>query len=569
MKNKVFQQFKIKSIRTKILLGFSMVILLTVGFGTYNFISSQSINSHAKDMITHQIPLLIADETLGQNMADRIGSARGFVLTGKQEYIDQFNTSSDKSRKVEETALQISDSEDFKQLVARSVEWEQRVREEVFAVYESGNEAVAQDNLEGPLRIEAQEIMSGYRYLINNREKLIDRAGENLLKNNDSNMVVGITISGVVAVLGIAIAIMMSTIISKPIQTVTYRMGILAEGDLSQEPLVTKSGDEIGRLFTATNKMNENIKGLVSEIRTVSGTVSAQSEELTQAATEVKEGSSQVAITMQDLSSGAEVQADTASELSSSMQEFADKINDASKTGKEVYHSSQTVIRMTEKGSELMTSSIQQMATIHSIVEDATNKVKLLDKQSEEISKLVGVIQSIAEQTNLLALNAAIEAARAGEHGRGFSVVASEVRKLAEQVSFSVADITEIVGKIQSDSNLVAKSLQTGYQEVENGTEQIKTTGEMFEKINQALLEMTRGVQVISESLSTIENSSDEINKSIEDIAAVSEQSAAGIQQTAASVQQTSSSMEGVAGNAAQLNKLAENLNQQVGRFKM
>jgi methyl-accepting chemotaxis protein len=569
MKNKVFQPFKVKSIRTKILIGFSIVILLTVGFGAYNIISSQSINSHAKDMITHQIPLLIADETLGQNMAERIGYARGYVLTGKQEYIDQFNTFSEKSREVEETALQISDSEDFKQLVARSLEWEQRVKDEVFAVYESGNEGIAKDNLEGALRIEAQEIMSGYRYLINNREKLIDRAGENLLKNNDANMMVGITISGVVAVLGIAIAIIMSTIISKPIQTVTNRMSLLAEGDFSQEPLVTNSHDEIGRLFTATNKMNDNIKGLLSEIRTVSNTVSAQSEELTQAASEVKEGSSQVAITMQDLSSGADVQADTASNLTSSMQVFTGKINDASKNGEEVYDSSQTVIQMTEKGSELMTTSIQQMATIYTIVEDATNKVKLLDKQSEEISKLVGVIQSIAEQTNLLALNAAIEAARAGEHGKGFAVVADEVRKLAVQVSLSIADITEIVGTIQSDSNLVAKSLQTGYQEVENGTQQIKTTGMMFEKINQALLEMTKGVQVISENFRTIAGSSDEINKSIEDIAAVSEQSAAGIEQTAASVQQTSSSMEDVAGSAEQLAKLAENLNQQVGRFKI
>jgi len=195
--------------------------------------------------------------------------------------------------------------------------------------------------------------------------------------------------------------------------------------------------------------------------------------------------------------------------------------------------------------------------------------VKTLEKQSEEITKLVGVIKDIADQTNLLALNAAIEAARAGEHGKGFSVVANEVRRLAEQVSLSVEDITFIVRNIQSESTFMTDSLQSGYKEVEKGTNQIKSTGETFEKINQALLEMTKGVQFISGNLSMIEDNSDEINHSIEEIATVSEGAAAGIEQTAASVQQTSSSMEQVATSSDRLAKSAETLFKQVGRFKI
>ena len=569
MKNKFFHRYKLRSIKAKILVGFSIVILLTIAFGVYNFIASKSINSDAKNIINRQIPLLIADETLGHNMAERIGLARGYVITGKQEYIDQFNTYSEKSRAVEEKALKISDSEDFKLLVAKSVEWEQLVIDEVFVVYNSGNEELAKENLEGSVRIAANEIMSGYRYLINNREKMIEGAGNNLLVNNESNIIMGLTVSVIVAVIGIVIAIFMSTIISKPIQTLTNRMGLLAEGDLSHQPLETKSLDEIGRLFAATNQMSENIKGLLGEIRTVSESVSAQSEELKKSSSEVKEGSSQIATTMQALASDSEAQANTTSELASSMLIFSGKINEASHSGKEVYQSSQDVIELTEKGSKLMYSSIQQMATIHLIVEDAVKKVRILEKQSEEISILVGVIKDIADQTNLLALNAAIEAARAGIHGKGFAVVAAEVRKLAEQVSFSVADITRIVGSIQAESSLVTGSLQSGYVEVENGTNQIKTTGETFEKINQALLEMTKRVQLISMNLSTIEDNSDEINKSIDEIAAVSEGAAAGIEQTAASVQQTSSSMEQVAASSERLAESAETLHQQVARFKI
>ncbi|MBM7603918.1 methyl-accepting chemotaxis protein [Metabacillus crassostreae] len=569
MKSKLFKKMKLKSIRTKILLGFSIVILLTIAFGAYNFIASKSINSDAKNIINHQIPLLIADETLGQNMAERIGLARGYVLTGKQEYIDQFHTYSEKSRKVEESALKISESEDLKQLVASNLEWEKLVQDEVFAVYKSGNEELAKENLEGSVRLAANEIMNGYRYLINNREKMIEGAGNNLLVNNESNITMGLTVSVVVAVIGFVIALYMSSLISKPIQIVTKRMGLLAKGDLSQQPIMTKSSDEIGRLFEATNQMSENIRGLLGEISTVSESVSAQSEELTQSASEVTEGSSQVALTIQELSSDSETQANSTNELAASMKVFSNKVYEASKSGKEVYQSSQHVIELTERGSDLMFSSIQQMSAIHTIVEDAVEKVKTLEKQSEEISQLVGVIQSIADQTNLLALNAAIEAARAGDHGKGFAVVADEVRKLAAQVSFSVTDITSIVGSIQADSTLVTKSLQSGYVEVENGTNQIKATGETFEKINQALLDMAKGVELISGNLSTIENNSDEINKSIEEIAVVSETAAAGIEETAASVQQTSSSMEQVAASSERLAKSAESLQKQVAKFRI
>src|SRR5699024_4194813 len=132
---------------------------------------------------------------------------------------------------------------------------------------------------------------------------------------------------------------------------------------------------------------------------------------------------------------------------------------------------------------------------------DAVQKVQGLDAQSQEISKLVSVIQDSAEQTNLLALNAAIEAARAGEHGKGFAVVADEVRKLAEQVSVSVTDITTIVTSIQNESSMVTESLEGGYKEVEQGTTQIEATGEKFNGINTSITNMVKDIQSISDNL--------------------------------------------------------------------
>ena len=224
---------------------------------------------------------------------------------------------------------------------------------------------------------------------------------------------------------------------------------------------------------------------------------------------------------------------------------------------------------MTDEGRQLMESSNQQMMKIDEVVQEAVNKMDDLDNQTQEISKLVVVIKEIAEQTNLLALNAAIEAARAGEQGRGFAVVAEEVRKLAEQVSSSIADITRFVTNIQAESRNVSESLQTGYTEVEKGTLQIKTTGETFNSISSSVTEMVNHIHGISDHLSVIAAKGHEMTGSIEEIASTSQESAAGVEQTSAASQQISSSMEEVSGSSEQLATLAEELNGIVHQFKL
>ena len=377
-----------------------------------------------------------------------------------------------------------------------------------------------------------------------------------------------ITLS-IVITLSIFVSIIVTRRITKPIKKVMERMTSIAQGDLSQEPLSAKSEDEIGQLVRATNEMNHQMKGLLNQIHEVSETVSAQSEELTQSAMEVKTGSEQVASTMQELASGSETQADSASDLASGMNTFAEKVQEANENGYRIEENSKIVLNMTKDGSELMKMSIHQMDKIDTIVLDSVKKVQGLDKQSQEISNLVTVIKDVADQTNLLALNAAIEAARAGEHGKGFAVVADEVRKLAEQVSDSVTDITDIVSTIQKESDLVSESLQVGYKEVEQGKAQIESTGQTFEGINEAVSEMVNSITTIALNLAEIAANSQEMNGSVEEIASVSEESAAGIEQTAASVQQTSSIMEEVAASSEHLAKLAEQLNELVRQFKL
>ncbi|WP_096272551.1 methyl-accepting chemotaxis protein [Paucisalibacillus globulus] len=561
--------FKFKSIRSKILFGFSVSLVFVLILAGINFYSVNKMNNGTKEMIQLDLELLIADEKIVFGISQQISAVRGYLYSGKETFIEDFEKYGEDIRKNQEYIIELRDTEGNRALLDNMTELNSIVVNDVFNEMKRGNVDKANQTITevaGPM---STEILTEYMRLAAEKEEFIKEQGKENINSGASVLYTGLIVSILVIILGIIIAWVTSVSITKPIQRVMERMKLISSGDLSLDNLPSNSKDETGQLVDATNEMNQQMKDLLNQISEVSETVSAQSEELTQSATEVKTGSEQIASTMQELAAGSDTQANSTSDLSAGMNTFAEKVQVANEYGERIETSSKTVLNMTNNGSELMMKSIQQMEKIDSIVQDSVIKVQGLDKQTQEISNLVTVIKDVADQTNLLALNAAIEAARAGEHGKGFAVVADEVRKLAEQVSDSVTDITDIVGNIQEESGLVTASLQGGYKEVEQGKAQIESTGETFGGISEAITEMVNSITTISEGLADITASTQEMNGSIEEIAAVSEESAAGIEQTSASVQQTTSIMEEVAGSSEQLASLAEQLNMLVRKFKL
>ncbi len=561
------KRFNFKSIKTKILFGFSLVVLLIMLFAAYIYMNITESNEQAKKIAEEELPLLIANEQMARTMANRISTARGYVLYGG-DYKDRFNVYTEEGKQSEVIVREIGASEEFDSLIERTVNWRQYVATEVFDEYDKGNVELARENL-AKSDAEVREIMMGYDELAQKSKDTINATEKSVVESGQKTLFITMVVAFLIILVSIAAALITSTVITKPITKVMERMKLVAHGDLSNEPLQTKLNDEVGQLINATNEGMTSTKNLLSQINVASETVTSQSEELAQSANEVQAGSEQVAVTMQEMARGAEMLAESSTTLASTMENFSSKMQEANSKGEQIYDTSNKVQKITEEGSQLMELSVKQMATIDQIVQESVQKVKGLDTQSQDISKLVSVIKDIADQTNLLALNAAIEAARAGEHGRGFAVVADEVRKLAEQVAVSVSDITEIVLSIQKESTAVADSLQLGYEEVAKGTAQIKTTGETFVEIDKAITEMVSNIKVITMNLATMSNDSQEIGATIEEIASISQESAAGVEETSASTEQTSSTMEEIARNSLALSKVAEELNGLVHRFKI
>ena len=559
---------KFKSIRQKLLFAFSIVLLIVLALGLYNTYSAYNTKHEMKGLMEDQLNHLILDYQLETNMNKQAAYIRGYFLYGEQQGLDRYQESVQEGIRLDKEILAVSNNPKLINITDNKVVWGGMI-DDAIKLYQSGRKKEALNMLKTEISPLTERIVADLQSLAENRAEKMTETGNGILDRSATSFILTIVLSAAAILAGVAIALAVAQSISRPIGLLKGRMQELESGNFSEEPLQLQSRDEIQALVAAANSMNSQFSHIIKEISQVSEQVNSRSEELNQSADEVKAGSEQVSTTMEELASGAESQAGRASQLSAMMTDFNKRTLDANQDGAQAETAATDVMQMTDEGGKLMNQSAEQMEHIDEIVQSAVQKVQGLDRQSQDISKLVSVIQSIAEQTNLLALNAAIEAARAGEHGQGFAVVANEVRKLAEQVSSSVSEITTIVANIQSESNAVSGSLQDGYEQVAAGTAQIRETRETFEQISRAVHQVSSNIQFVSGHLQVMQESSNEMGVFTEEIAAVSEESAAGIEQTSATSQQTTSSMEQVADGARELSEMAETLNHLVSQFKI
>ncbi len=495
-----------------------------------------------------------------------------YQFSPEEQVLQQFEENADKLDSFEEYLEPFMSTDQEKELFSRLLLIDERLNTLFFDMLvpfvDQNDEHIVMTTLRqfDVLRIEYISTLYELRGML---EEERQAATENTFAQLAYSSLVLIIAFIVTITIGVSIILIINRLIRTNLTKVVEQANFISDGDLSHDNLAYSSKDEIGQLSVAINGMKERLSHMVAEIQQVSDTVSNQSEELMQSSSEVQSGGEQIAATMQQLSAGADQQANSASDVNVQMEDFVHSIEETNEHGIEVLQTSNSVLTSTEAGSKLMDRSVHEMKQIFTNVQQSVYKIEGLEKQSKEISSLVEVIQGIASQTNLLALNAAIEAARAGESGRGFAVVAEEVRKLAEEVSRSLVDITSIVSGIQKESQDISLSLRDSFELVEDGTNTVQQTGETFVQISTEINKMSQKIKVMTSNLSRVTDSSKEINILIENIASVTEESAAGIEQTAATVQQSNSSVEEISKNSAHLAESAETLNQLVRKFKI
>ncbi|MFB1051208.1 methyl-accepting chemotaxis protein [Paraliobacillus sp. JSM ZJ581] len=369
-------------------------------------------------------------------------------------------------------------------------------------------------------------------------------------------------------IIGLSLVILLNLIIAhftakkiiKQLKYVSDRIETMSQNEKEELPEAYVKNKEFVQLNELIDTSYENPHQMNAFVSNISDQIDTQSKTLDESRDVLEKDSNNITAILQEISSGSEEQANSASSLTETMQQFTNTIMNVVLNGENIKEESKSMLSITDEGTNLMHQSVDKMSVIDQTIKQSLDKVKGLDIMTDKITSLVTVIQGIAEQTNILALNAAIEAARAGEHGQSFAVVADEVRKLAEQVSHSITDITVTTNGIQEESKAAVNVLEKGYQAVNEGSSQIKTTGSTFDQLKKIITNIGTEIEDVSNNLYDVLDNTKVINDSITNIASVSEESAAGIEEATTSSENLTKSVNNIRTNQQELDKKVREL---------
>jgi len=322
-------------------------------------------------------------------------------------------------------------------------------------------------------------------------------------------------------------------------------------------------------MAVALLNMIKALRDISSSIITTSKNLSAHADKLNSETDSNSKMINQIVISINEIAQGNSSQAEMINNTNSTISDVVKTIADVNRSTSESAQSAVVSLENISEGQnavDLLTQRINENTLISNKV---GTSVKELSEMIGKVGYIVDLITSIASQTNLLALNAAIEAARAGEAGRGFSVVADEIRKLAEETSSATKEITRIIRDTTKTSEITVVNIENAGLILTAQEEALSVTKEAFNKIKLSVEEISSKTQFSSKILKEINVKSKEIGDQSQDMAAVAEQSAASTEEIAASSEEQLASMEMLAQTSYELSQIAEVLSIEMSKFKI
>ena len=326
--------------------------------------------------------------------------------------------------------------------------------------------------------------------------------------------------------------------------------------------------DEFGHIAVSFNHMFDDIHDMTKEIQEAADVVGQSASQLTETAEQSAEATQSIAQSITKVAGSTQEQMDYVTKTKEEVDAFSEGVGKSLDTMNTIRSHVEVTTQMTQDGGKLVQATVEQMHSIADTVEHSSAVIGKLGERSKEIGAIIDTISGIAEQTNLLALNAAIEAARAGEHGRGFSVVAEEVRKLAEESQEAATKISDLIAAIQKETGAAVSAMETGRAEAEKGRANVQSTGEGFKAIMERIEGIHNDTQLIMGTMQNIDESGKKIVGYTDNIHDSSQKISSSTETVSAAAEEQSAGMEEIAASSRQLAEQAQKLKDALGKFR-